>query len=93
MLWDVATGKLLRACTDFRGGVRALVFAHDGNTLASAHENGSVVTWDVAACKKRRTFSGQRGAGTSVALSRDGKVLASGNTDKSILLWDNSPTE
>jgi WD40 repeat protein len=40
-LWDVATGKELKAVTSNFGSVRAVTFSADGKTIATGGNDGS----------------------------------------------------
>jgi RNA polymerase sigma factor (sigma-70 family) len=74
--------------------VRALAFAPDGQTLASAGEDRAVKLWDVRTGRELRELRGHANFVFSVAFSPDGKTLAtggmsSGNTrDTTVRLWD-----
>ncbi len=45
-LWDVDTGKRLSTLTGHTEPIETLVFSHDGKTLASGSEDGTVLLWD-----------------------------------------------
>lgn len=45
-LWDVETGKDLGMLPGHTEPVETLVFSHDGNTLASGSDDGTVLLWD-----------------------------------------------
>lgn len=45
--WDVASQRLLHKLDWELGGLRALVFAPDGQTAAAITENSEIVVWDV----------------------------------------------
>ena len=45
-LWDVETGKDLETLSGHTEPVETLVFSHDGKTLASGSQDGTVLLWD-----------------------------------------------
>ena len=55
-LWNVATGRLLRAIGGFDGLVHAVVFTKDGRSLVSASDDGTVRMWNVLTGKLVRDF-------------------------------------
>src|SRR5262249_33116796 len=57
LLWDAATGRQLPFPNPAseRWEVRSLAFSADGQTLISAHYDGSLKFWDVARATKRQT--------------------------------------
>ena len=45
-LWDVDTGTDLGTLSGHTEGIETLVFSHDGKTLASGSQDGTVLLWD-----------------------------------------------
>ena len=45
-LWDVDTGISLGTLLGHTEPIETLVFSHDGKTLASGSEDGTVLLWD-----------------------------------------------
>lgn len=85
-LWDVATGKELRA---FKArGVRQLAFSPNGKTLASVSGLVEIKLWDPMLGKEKAVLKGHRFPITALAYSPDGKILASCSTDKTVRFWD-----
>ena len=45
-LWDVNTGADLGILSGHTEPIETLVFSHDGKTLASGSEDGTILLWD-----------------------------------------------
>jgi RNA polymerase sigma factor (sigma-70 family) len=77
-LWDVATGKNVRAWTVANGSDFACpaLFTRDGKTLISGHRDNAVRFWDVDTGKERKKIALDLKSPRMLALSPDGKVLA-----------------
>jgi RNA polymerase sigma factor (sigma-70 family) len=101
LLWDTATRKRLRAVTIAEevyfhrkgngidsGGIRALAFAPDGKTIASANHDGTVRLFEAATGKQLRVLRGHANSVADVVFSPDGKTLASAGADQAVRLWD-----
>src|SRR5207237_153324 len=73
-LWDVATGKELRALRGHDKSVTAVVFAPGGKVLASAGDDREARLWEVATGKPLRRLKGHEAEVFSVAFSPDGKL-------------------
>ncbi len=82
-LWDVKTGRELRALHGRSVGVSSVAFSPDGKMLASTGltlggtGDYTIKLWDISAGLEIRTFTR---SGGSIAFSPDGKILAS-NTE------------
>ena len=77
--------KALRELT--QRGVRAVVFAPDGSTLAPAGDDRMVSLWDAVTGDQLRVFDGHTRAVTAVAFTPSGLMLASGSLDETVRLW------
>src|SRR5262245_43005448 len=87
-LWDVLTGRELRAIAGHNGGVRAVAFSPDGQWLASGGSDGRIKLWDVTSGAEIISLNGHSQSVSAVAFSRDGRLLASGGTDYEVKVWD-----
>jgi RNA polymerase sigma factor (sigma-70 family) len=95
-LWDVATGKPVRAWAGHKVAVTSLAFSPDGRLLASGSgdpvqgrgmEAHALRLWDVATGKELASL-GSHGEGVHVVhFSRDGRMLFSAE-DMSVRRWD-----
>ncbi|OQE28532.1 hypothetical protein PENSTE_c003G04919 [Penicillium steckii] len=91
------TGTCKRLSGDHHGCILSLVFAPDGNMLASYAEDGSLRIWDVASAVCNRILAasgnleeppnGLKGVGCRLAFSPDGETLAS-VTANGLIIWD-----
>jgi len=77
----------------FRGheyGINSATFSPDGQWLASASQDGTLMLWETASGRVLRTLRGDPPASAfDVAFSPDGKRLASGHdNDHSVRIWD-----
>ena len=76
-LWDMATGKEVRALEGHTEPVYSLAFSPDGGLLASGFSDGTIKLWDVATGNLLRTLVSPGYYVSSLAFSLDGKLLAS----------------
>jgi hypothetical protein len=66
----------------------AVAFSPDGNSLASAADDGTILIRNVADGKLVNTLPGHEGLVKGVAFAGDGQTLASVGDDGRIKLWD-----
>ena len=102
MIWDAATGEVIRSWAGHAQGATCVAFSPDGTRLASAageryDQPGEVKLWDPATGRQLLCLEGQTFPAWSVAFSPDGRRLAgacggtAGGTADSrgeVLLWD-----
>jgi RNA polymerase sigma factor (sigma-70 family) len=70
------------------GAVKVVRFAPDGQTVASAGDDGVVRLWIPTTGQVLHTLVGHCGALHGLAFAPDGKTLASAGEDGTIRLWD-----
>ena len=89
-LWDVKSGKLLRAIPNAHEDVVWSVdISEDGERVVSGSRDTTVRLWDTQSRTQiGHTLRGHESAVLSVAFSRDGKRVVSGSIDNTIRLWN-----
>lgn len=97
-LLDADTGRLLKTLQGHTGPIGSLVFSKDGQTLASACNDGNVKLWDVETGDLKSTYAEHVSfvANGLVKFSSSGNQLASASSDGTVKLWpfsDDDPKE
>ncbi len=101
ILWDLADPtqpqprepslSAHRPVASHRGEVTSIAFAPDGNTLATASDDGIAMLWDVTDPARPRSrgqpLVGHNSLVSSVAFA-DGDTVATGSYDGTAILWD-----
>lgn len=87
-LWEVSTGKELRAWRGHRDNIFAIAFSPDGTLLATCSYDRLIKLWDAATGNEIKTLKDHTDAVFSLAFSPDGKRLASASADRTMKLWD-----
>jgi WD40 repeat protein len=98
-LWDVTTGKPVRAFKGNTGPVHAVALSADGKLLVTGSDDNTARLWDVGTGKRLRVFRGHTaikpfaGRVRCVALSPDARWLVTGGDDDTARLWEVSTGE
>jgi RNA polymerase sigma factor (sigma-70 family) len=87
LLWEVASGHLVRRFTVSKHYIQAVAVSPDGKLLAVDNQP-ALRLWDVATGEEDRQPLEPKSWGTVLAFSGDGRVLAGGDTLGKISLWD-----
>src|SRR5205823_4984828 len=69
------------------GAVKAVAFAPDGKTLATAGNDGFVLLRDPATGKERLRLAVGKGAVEALAFSPDSELIATTGQDQQVRLW------
>ncbi len=88
ILWDVATGKVIKRFTysDY-GPVFGVTFGPGESTIMGSGL-ADLYLWDVETGNIIRRYSGHKTFPYSVAISSDGKYVLSSTLDGDVILWD-----
>jgi RNA polymerase sigma factor (sigma-70 family) len=73
---------------DLDSAALALAFAPGGQTLATAHADGTIKLWNAATGRRRTGLKGHPGQVVALAFAPDGKTLASVCDAGALKLWD-----
>ncbi|MFD7494156.1 NB-ARC domain-containing protein [Streptomyces sp. NPDC059832] len=87
-LWNLNTGKLLRAHEAHTGWVFATALSADGMVLASAGDDGAIRLWRTDTGEPVGVLPGHNRRVRSLAFSPADSVLVSGAEDGAVCAWD-----
>ena len=92
-VWDVASGRSLRAITGAELGAYAVTVSADGSRVAAGCKDGVVREFNVANGELLRELAGHLGYVRSVAYVADGALLVSSADDGSVRVWADGQEE
>lgn len=87
-VWNFDNEPPFRVFPRSTGLVHAIAFSQDGQTIAAARGDGSLVLWDVAKGVTTAKLTGHEAAVSCLAYAPDGRTLASGSWDRTVRLWN-----
>lgn len=87
-LWDVDSGRELRALVGHKNWIKSLALSRSGEVLASGSNDHTVKLWNVSSGRGLFTLSGHSKPVEVLAFSPDDRLLVSGSNDATIKLWD-----
>jgi WD40 repeat protein len=87
VLWDAASGKVLRSPVEHAGTVEGVAASAGGKLLATAGSEGKVRLWDASLGKELASLELDAPA-WSVALDPDGRYLAAGDRGGAVKVWE-----
>ena len=91
-LWEWSTGRRL---TEYDNAtfVEGIAFAPDGETFATAEQDGNVIVWDANSPNKVVTGVGHSGAILDLAYSPDGSRIATAGDDGTVRVFNSTTGE
>lgn len=88
-LWDVASGKLVKAWNERHSdAVLSLDFSPDGKLIASGGADKIARVTDIESGKQVLLFEGHTHHVMGVSFRADGRLLASAGADTAVIIWD-----
>jgi DNA-binding SARP family transcriptional activator/WD40 repeat protein/energy-coupling factor transporter ATP-binding protein EcfA2 len=85
---DAQTGRLIRSRGGSDHGLGLTIrFAPDDHTVATSHDDGTVIIWDPATGRPMEKLVGHGGSSVGAAFSPDGAALYSSSLDGAIFEW------
>jgi WD40 repeat protein/uncharacterized caspase-like protein len=87
-LWEVDSGRELRALVGHKGWVKCVAFSPDATLLASGSNDKTIKLWDIATGRELHSLEGHSAAVESITFSADGRWLASGSADNTAKTWN-----
>jgi transcription initiation factor TFIID subunit 5 len=88
-MWDCNRGTAVRMFTGHTGNITAIECSPNGQILASADDQGSIILWDLHQGSRIKRMRGHgKGGIWSLSWSVESSVLVSGGADMTIRVWD-----
>ena len=87
-LLDIRRGVITRAIKGHKATINSVVFSPDGNRIASASDDHTIIVWDTVSGDSLFTIEGHQDAVCSVEFSPHGEKIISTSKDKTINIWD-----
>ena len=89
LLWEVASGRRVRALEDGgMGSMHGVAFTPDGSSLVTGGTDGQIQIWDPGTGQLKGSPELRHAGLVSLALSTDGKIVAARGLHQPISLWD-----
>ena len=88
IVWDIATGQLIRRFVGHTDKVTSVAFSPDGLSAISSSLDTTLILWDIASGQPIRHFPGHSAGVNAVAFSPHDHTALSGSGDKTLILWD-----
>ena len=88
ILWDVATGEVLRVFEGHEGKVASVAVSADGRYVLSGGQDQTARLWDLETGEELLQLQGHGNWVKSVAFSADGQRALTSSDDATVRLWD-----
>ncbi|NJM74361.1 MAG: WD40 repeat domain-containing protein [Scytonema sp. RU_4_4] len=92
-LWSRDRKRKEESLKEHKSKIFTLSFSHDGQSIASADENGRVIIWNLDTLKPIANLEGHSNSVASIRFSLDDRILASASYDNTIKLWSRDSKE
>jgi len=96
-LWDLESGKVVRAFEGHESNVMAVAFSPDGRRVVSGSgstsfkevdTDNSIRLWDAVTGKELRRYAGPTDSVLGLAVAPDGRTFVSASADKTVRVWE-----
>ena len=87
-IWDVSTGRELRALRGHTGWIKSLAASKDSDLLVSAGNDRVIRLWNVKTGELLKSFTGHAGPIDALVFASDGRWFVSGSSDKTVRIWN-----
>jgi WD40 repeat protein len=87
-MWDLSGDGLGRLDFAHSEAINSAVFLAEGNTIATASDDGLVLLWDAASGKRTGRLEGTGRSDLQIAADRTGRALAVSNEDPGLAIFD-----
>lgn len=87
-MWDIITGQTLQSLEGHTDSVISVAFSQQGDRLASASRDRTVLIWDTKMEQRSQSDEGHTRYVYSIVFSPQGERFASGSEDMTARLWD-----
>jgi WD40 repeat protein len=88
MMWDIASGTVLRRLVGHTGAVTDIDYTRDGRGALSVSADATMIQWDLATGQPVRTFQGHVEGVTRLTLSQNGRWAVTATGGDTMILWE-----